>query len=313
MTFEDGLLQDLAQAAAFGRWQGGDTTSAAPRRMAPDNLRQLALMRSELLQVGAVASIVASAANRKFRIPASASALDEFETFRPAFAGAGVARAEHLAALAEFFTLAQLWQLLTAQLSFAVALTSGVLRSGTARQDLDADEIVADAWQRVLKAMLSLHTHIAAVMADEGLVCDRDVEGPALGLLQAASLGEWPCFDATGRLSVAGWAERRVAVRRAVTMPIAIELAGRRHPALLRDVSGGGLGAELDVLIPERSNVVIHCGGGRSLTGQVGWAKGRRIGIALAVRLSDDDPLLNAAPPAGSARARDATHKSLSR
>jgi hypothetical protein len=290
MTFTDGLLKDLAELDAFERWRTGtgpQPVNEPEPAVSADDVRRLALLRSELLQLGAVASLLASVTS-PHRV-GSAVRTNLLGAFTPAISATATASVDTLAVHATYFELAQLWQMLAARLAFANSLSAAHLGQSSKAVTVD---IVADAWQRFAATILATHREINALMVQAGLVCDAAIEASTLALLRAAAAGEAPCFEADGELSIPGWAERRADLRIEVDLPVDLSCAGRTLPARLVNISQSGLGIESREVLSRGLSLEVTMPGGRRLAARVIWALEGRMGLALADHLAADDPLL---------------------
>jgi hypothetical protein len=262
--------------------------------------RRLALVRAELLQVGIVASLIASLTNALSRGAHPHINPQTLSPFVPAFSPSFATGIQELSAAPQFFPVQQAWQALSAHLAMAQRLTQTYLAAGSRGRadDLCPVAILADAWSRVCGLIADTHGRIAAIMSQAGHAADMAGESRTLALLQAAARGGWPCLTRDGELTIPGWAERRVGERIRVRLPASIAIANREFAASLFDVSSTGLGLESALEIEPGTPIAVRLPDGRKLFGLVQWHRSGRTGVKLSHRLTDTDPLLHLARPA---------------
>lgn len=316
MGFAEGLVQDLADFEALQRVRGGvrgrlPAQPSGVKEATADDLRPLALLRSETLRVAALVAAAASLARHGETRQRAGQTAEGLDLFAPSFSPMAGQQMAVLAAQADFFDLHQLWQHLEAKLAFAVglaqALAAGAGQGGGQSRGRGADlgrlmplDVLADAWMRAAGAMLDWHGHLARVMAARGVTCSATVEAQGLDLLRRAAVGESPCVDADGVFSLPGWAERRQERRRPISLAVDLAIGVKRYPARLDNLSRGGMQLVVSMLVPSGTKAAVVLPDGRSLAGTVRWCDGARLGFALATALSDADDLWHQTPhPAG--------------
>jgi hypothetical protein len=299
MNYAEDLLSELAQAEAFDQWRRGPLSAArdeiAVPCLEPSEARKLALFRAEALNVGTVASVVASVANalESGIFPQLASA--SLGTFVPSYSPFFEADIHELSGNGKLFAIVQLTQGLLAHMLLAQRLSSAFLASADQRHDdrFCPIDVVADSWRRVCSASLKVHQAVSDCMAAAGHACPVDIETGTLELLRIASQGGWPCITRTGQVSIPGWAERRVEARMELNVPVSVSSGPARFPAILENATAAGLGLASEVGIREESELQVDLPDGRTLTGVVRWARSGKLGVRLLTRLSAKDPLLS--------------------
>jgi hypothetical protein len=113
-----------------------------------------------------------------------------------------------------------------------------------------------------------------------------------LATLLAAAAGKAPCIDAEGDLYVPELPQRRRAPRARVGARCTVEHARRRTPALLRDISVGGLGLASGPALTVGEAIAVSLDSGRRFAGRIAWARGGSAGVVLDHPLLASDPLL---------------------
>jgi hypothetical protein len=298
MDYAEDLLRELAQAEAFDQWRRGAAslarTEIAQLCLEPSEARKLALFRTEALNVGTVASVVASVANALESRCFPQLAPTSIGLFVPSCSALFEADIQGLSENGQMFTIVQLTQRLLAQMLMAQKLSSAFLASADQGSEdrFCPIDVVADSWRRVCESSLGVHKAIADCMAAAGHICPAEVEAGTLELLRVASQGGWPCITRTGQVSIPGWAERRVEQRVELHVPVSISYGPARFPAIVENATAAGLGLASAVGVKEGADLEIHLPDGRTVTGVVRWARSGKIGVRLQRPLQADDPLL---------------------
>ena len=293
MTFAEGILSELAEADAFARWRNAAASIDLQAELAGTDLRMLALVRAENLQVAPVTSVVTSLVNAIESGLFPQIPVASIKLFVPIYSPAFIAAVEKLSQHPDLLRTSQLWQALSGALSLAQRLTATVgLQANTLeREDICDVEIIADAWRRVCTASEALHEDIATMMACAGQLCDQTAEAGPLRLLKLASLGGWPCLDRTGHITIPGVAERRAEARHIVDRPVEVSTDSGSFAAVLSNATAIGLGLEAAVALQAGTEVTVWISEECGLVGVVRWCKGGRIGVRLLEPLLPDDPL----------------------
>ncbi len=111
------------------------------------------------------------------------------------------------------------------------------------------------------------------------------------GLLYDVGEGRAPLVDRAGRMQVPELPQRRVPMRKRVSMPCVVECKGKEHRAVVTNISAGGAGLENVPGLTARSTVVVEIGE-RCMSGRIVWQSGKSAGIRFDRPLKEDDPLL---------------------
>lgn len=104
--------------------------------------------------------------------------------------------------------------------------------------------------------------------------------------------GGFPCVDEEGTVKLPDLPQRRTSMRPNVHLPCEIEYHGKTYPAVVKDISSGGIGLERAPTLMAHNVVVVEFENGTCLSGMVVWSKGDRAGIKLDVPLRSTHPLL---------------------
>ena len=298
MIYAEDLLTDLAQAEAFDQWRRGSVSAARTEipklRLEPSELHELALLRTETLNIGIVTSVVASVANalESGTFPQLSSA--SIGTFVPNQSSFFEVVIHRLSANTQLSAIAQLTQSLMTHMLLAQGLSSAFLASadqGRADRFCPID-VVADCWRRVCSASLKVHQSVTDCMAEAGHICPFEVDAGTLELLRIASHGGWPCITCAGQISIPGWAERRAEARVELNVPVSVSSGPASFPAILENATAAGLGLAAAVGVREGSELQVHMPDGRTLTGVVRWVRSGKVGVRLLTPMSAADPLL---------------------
>jgi hypothetical protein len=297
MNYAIDILSELAEAEAFEKWRKQEALPSHLQEtlpiLEPQLARKLALLRAEVLNVGVVASVVASIANAIESGTIPQLSATNLVAFTPAFSSPFEAEIHDLSGCAQLFTVVQVTQVLLAHMYLGKKLASAFLAS---TQENDSEvfcpiDIVADSWRRICRTSLKLHQEIAECMARSGHVCPAEFEANSLELLRAASLGGWPCISECGQVSIPGWAERRVEPRITLQLVAAVVFGPARVPAIIENATSRGLGLAVAVGLPVGAQIEVHLPNQRMLPGIVRWTKSGKVGVRLITPLSWNDPL----------------------
>lgn len=98
-------------------------------------------------------------------------------------------------------------------------------------------------------------------------------------LLRQVSGGEASCLDASGKLRVPGWVERRANGRRHSTATAVIEWSGREMVAPVENASTMGIGVVAGESLPVGGTVVVTFEEGTARYARVIWQDGMRAGL----------------------------------
>ena len=123
-------------------------------------------------------------------------------------------------------------------------------------------------------------------------LADNDWFEMHIAMLQNAARGGSPCIDASMRISVPGWADRRRVDRLSCVIDAWLDTAGTKTSAIVCDISAFGAGMKIKTNLPVENKVVVWIGD-RSLSATIKWVAGERLGVAWAEPLDHDDPLLD--------------------
>jgi hypothetical protein len=104
-----------------------------------------------------------------------------------------------------------------------------------------------------------------------------------------------PCVDDEGTVKLPDLPQRRTSMRPNVHMPCVLEYHGKTYPAVVKDISTGGIGLERAPTLMAQNVVVMEFENGSCLSGMVVWSKGDRAGVKLDVPLKSTHPLLDTA------------------
>ncbi len=298
MNYAEDLLTELAQAEAFDQWRRGSASAARTEIsmtcLEPSEVRELALLRAETLNIGIVASVVASVANALESGTFPQLASTSIGTFVPNQSSLFEAVIHGLSANTQLSAIVQLTQSLMTHMLLAQRLSSAFLASADKNRDekFCPIDIVADSWRRVCSASLKVHQSVTDCMAEAGHECPVEVDAGTLELLRIASHGGWPCITCTGQISIPGWAERRVEARVELHVPVSVSSGPASFPAILENATAAGLGLAAAVGVREGSELQVHLPDGRTLTGVVRWVRSGKLGVRLLTPMSAADPLL---------------------
>jgi hypothetical protein len=298
MNFGEGILADLAEADAFDQWRRVQPRpgerSQLPCPAEPGDVRRLALLRAEILNVGMGASVIASLANAAESLAFQELSVANVFTLVPGQSATFESDIFELSGKAHFFEIVQHVQGFLARLSLARSLSKAFAENtgSSAQESFCPLAVIADCWRRVCRAAIAAHSAIAESMHTSGHIGTAAVELSTLELLRSASLGGWPCISREGYLSIPGWAERRVERRISVGLPVGISLGAARFPGIIENVTPTGLGLSCSMTVEAGAEVVVQISDGRSLVGTVQWGKSGKLGVRLTEPLSPDDLLL---------------------
>ncbi len=300
MSFEQGLMQDLADVVIFDRWRAQrlQLQSDDDRHDVP-HVSSLLLMRSEIVLAAPLIAAVTCLSN--------SLEADEARDVGARDVGAGVLR--HLVPLVSdtpgqalndlrrdhrFCSLVQAWQRLDSQLRLAKGLTlalSATADSSCRRARVDV-EAVADAWRRAARLCHDLYAKTEVKLLADGVSSDTASEHEILALLDDAAKGGSACLDADGFISIPERAERRLSSRVSVSIHVNVLTVDACIPATVINASTTGLGLHLDAPLHVGDKITIQIPIGRLLSGTVIWCLRDKAGIKLATRLAADDVLL---------------------
>jgi hypothetical protein len=298
MDFAEGILTDLAEADAFDQWRRVQSMpgerAQLPCPAEPGDVRRLALLRAEILNVGMGASVIASLANAAESMVFQELSVANVFALVPGQSTTFESDIFELSGKAHFFEIAQHVQGFLARLSLARSLSKAFAErsGGSARESFCPLAVIADSWRRVCRAAIAAHSAIAESMHTSGHIGTAAVEHSTLELLRSASLGGWPCISREGYLSIPGWAERRVERRISVGLPVGISLGAARFPGIIENATPTGLGLSCSLTVEAGAEIGVQISDGRSLVGIVQWGKSGKLGVRLTEPLSPDDLLL---------------------
>ncbi len=105
--------------------------------------------------------------------------------------------------------------------------------------------------------------------------------------------GGHPCVDEDGTVKLPDLPQRRTSMRPNVHLPCMLEYHGKTYPAVVKDISSGGIGLERAPTLMPHNVAVVEFENGTCLSGMVVWSKGDRAGIKLDVPLKSTHPLLD--------------------
>lgn len=289
-SYEQNLLEALAEADIVQRWRQPQYLPDESK-FNPASVHLLELLRSELVQVGIIVSIVTSLANALESHIFPHIKPQSLNSFAPAYSATFVATVEDFALDPQYTELARVWQLLRAHLALARSLYQNFI-SEFAQPDESAIcpiEIVADSWRRVCSATLDLHASLSAKMP---LDCDALGDEQTLSLLRSSARGGWPCIARDGQISIPNWAEQRTEERRTINIKATVSAGSAKTPVILQNVTTLGFGLACSVSFKPLSELIIDLPDGRAVVAYVRWAQSGKVGVRLLEPLSLDDPLL---------------------
>ena len=294
MSFEQGMLRELADVVVFDRWRSQRSQARADESIHDvPHIHSLLLVRSEILLAAPLIATVSCLANLLETDATGGDTADILGHYVPDVSQAIRPALAALQADNRFFSLIGCWQRLDGQLRLANALTralSASARSSVERPHIDA-EAVADAWRRVARLCLDIHAKIEAKLNADGVSIDNDGDIAALALFEDAARGGTGCLDASGLVSIAQHAERRQSKRIKVSIAANIVADGTNHPATIVDASETGIGLRSDAPLKVGEPISVQLPNGRNLEGAVVWGLRDRAGMRLEVRLSVDDAI----------------------
>lgn len=294
MSFEQGILQDLADVVILDRWRSQRSKAGSDDQLsAVSHVSALLLIRSETLMSAPMISTVSCLANlleAEKPSDVSMSLLGHFMPIGSDTIGQALSelRGDH-----RFFSLTQAWHHLDGQLRLATALTRALCAANTSeprRSRVDV-EAVADAWRRAARLCLVLHSKTANKLTADGVTTDIAAERSTLALLEDAANGGIGCLDADGLISIPERAERRLSTRAKVSVPVNICVHSINHSATITDASATGLGLWSDTPLAAGTSITVRMPDERELFGTIIWSLGNRAGIRLATNLLANDPI----------------------
>jgi hypothetical protein len=292
-SFLADLADELVQYEATKHLKAGARLPTFKSGLASEDLRVLALIRQETTRLAALTAGVTSIANARARNPAARTATLPFAPRFSAYAGELLTRHAVTEAIFEVY---QLWLAADSRLALAreLSCTADGGAADVERPLVLQSDAIADAWCRACGSLVALLRGLAELMADHGVSLTPPHEGAVIRLLEQASSGLSPCIDHDGHLSLPGWAERRKEQRLATTLPVMIRLGSKRYPAVLRNLSSGGMEIATGFMVPTGTRLIVEWGGVRQYPGRICWCDGRVAGIGLDKPLSPGDPLWTA-------------------
>lgn len=294
MSFEQGMMQDLADVVIFDRWraqrlqlQSEDHLHDVP------HVSSLLLIRSEIVLAAPMIATVTCLANSLEADEAGDLEAGMLGHFVPLFSDTPGQSLNDLRRDHRFYSLVQAWQRLHGQLRLAKGLTLALSATADpacrrARVDVEA---VADAWRRAARLCHDLHAKTVAKLKADGVTADTYDESAVMALLDDAAKGGAGCLDADGLISIPKRAERRLSTRVAVAFPVSVLTGDVSVSATAINASTTGLGLRLDAPLRAGENVTVRIPGGRLLSGAVIWSLRDKAGIKLATRLAADDAI----------------------
>jgi hypothetical protein len=184
-----------------------------------------------------------------------------------------------------------------ARLEFAQRLSQTVLgldASVPAASRLNEIEKLEDSWRYVCRASMNASAVIRSCLAELGVDAPPVANRAAASLLSAAERGDRPCIDATGNVTVPGWAENRRSKRVTVSRQATTYYRGAKQAVIVDNASTTGIGLKgLEGGITGRM-ISIVLDSGENLSGMIMWCRGTAAGIKLDEQLSEDHPILQA-------------------
>ena len=151
---------------------------------------------------------------------------------------------------------------------------------------------LARAWRPVCTGAIEAIEALAAEVGDRIPDLYALSTGVLVRLLKAASIGESPCVDATGKPFLPPLPQRRRSDRRTLGQPAYVVSEGRLVRGFVRDVSQGGLGLDQVSKLKEGGTATIELETGRRFSGTIAWSRGNRAGLKFTIPLTPNDPLL---------------------
>lgn len=290
-SYEQNLLDALAEADVVHRWR-------QPERPSNDlmiddtSAHALELVKSELIQVGVIVSIVTSLANALESGIFPHIKPQSLSSFAPTYSATFLATVDDCALNPHYTDVAQVWQLLRAHLALARSLYQNFI-AGFAQPDESAIcpiEIVADSWRRSCAATLQLHALLTAKMPVDRYRCLGEEQ--TLLLLQSSARGGWPCLARDGRISIPNWAERRSEERRTINIKATATAGSTKISVILENATTLGLGFLCSTSFKPLTELTIELPDGRAVAAYVRWARSGKVGVRLMEPLTMDDPLL---------------------
>jgi hypothetical protein len=181
-----------------------------------------------------------------------------------------------------------------ASISASAALDDGSNSGGRELAQL------TDVWQRLCaQAAIVLHHAYDVEPLDEPA---RKFQIMSIQqAIKSAQAGEHPYVRADGTLFVPGWLEERREHRHAAGWKIVIDCGDGREPAVLLDISSGGVGLGFCKARSAGTQISVEPGDGRCFAAIVTWSNGDRMGARFIAPLTRSDPLFAAAAVASSA------------
>ena len=279
MSFLTDLAHELADAEAFEAWRTGTTATRSGVAIAPETT---AVLVHELLQVATLSAVVTSVLNAREkkldRLPPMSAMGLFFPVHTPLF-DLGLQR---LASTSGSASLLGKLQTYRARFDLAVRLSPSALPTGSSDPADEAIplELVADAWRRLCRASLEVEADLTAA-AGPGFQTEPSLsrDRTRRALAEAAN-GGWPCLDASGQITLPGWAERRRAPRVAVSEDVVITVAGRDHPGHLLDLSDGGAKLQSAAPLAVGAELTISRSGRPRQMAVVQWVAGDCLGVS---------------------------------
>jgi hypothetical protein len=291
-AFAETLIRDLADQDRLHRWQGETGEAPGWRVLDRTTARQLALLRADLLQVGAGLAALTSILNALASGAGDPATQTALTWLKPQMSPVGETAAARLLEVADLFDAMQAFHVLAARLTFARSLTDA-MREGLTKADY---QLAADAWQRSARSLLTLLDRMEPHLTSAGYGDGADHTATTLELLKRVAAGESPCLDRDGGLSARGWAERRSEKRMVTDRPIRLVSGSLAQTGRLVNISRHGLCIAIKTALRNGSVLQLSVDGDpRTFSASVQWCHGGRAGLEFERPLAIDDPLLRPA------------------
>jgi hypothetical protein len=142
---------------------------------------------------------------------------------------------------------------------------------------------LADAWQRVCLAAVELNQALNTYLETAGELVVIKTEISTVRLLKLAKSGKSPCLDEDGRIHIPGWAERRRDNRRPTDFQVTALIRGKTETVTVLDLSPGGAKLSAAAGIGER--VIVRFENGLEVLSIVRWTKRGQIGVRFHERI----------------------------
>ena len=241
----------------------------------------IAQLDSELASVCVLVAVVGSIANAlELGLPVALSGADLL-AFTPAHSAHFMSSVERFIANGNEIALGYELQTYATRLDVARKLTQ-CFHSRISPDFKDGGaylEILSDAWRRVAGAAVDLGASFGRVLDRDAMRSVSVKQARTTEILKAVSVGEAPCVDTEGYVSIPGWAERRRSKRARLRQSATAIVAGRAQEVVVTDVSELGIGLLGSAGVDEAVRLTLD--DGRDVTGTVKWSKDGRFGVML--------------------------------